>query len=433
MMKQIKPIIYSKFIRNKQLDYIFYNMYTKKYQSFQWKSKEEILDIQVKKLKRILKIAIETVPFYRNLKIDINFQKFTLDELKKFPVVDKKIISENFKDFCSTRYDGILSHTSGSTGTPFEFKIPVQSDIIENLTKFRAWGMGKDYVYKKGDPIIVLRSYSPNENDPLIKVSKSENYWYLSPFHINQKNLNLYLDVIKRSNAQLMRGYPSSIYIFTLLLKENDIRLPQIKTLVTSSETLLPMYREIIENYWQIPVLDWYGQNERTVTVQQCWAGNYHNNDDYGIVELDMDNYIIATSLNNYVMPFIRYNTGDKAIPLDKPIEKCECGRHLSIPFKGIEGRSDDILIKDDGTMIPSINIYTLMHELGFIKHFQIIQQKNGAIIIKVVGNINKQNSIILVDEMKKRLGNIEFTIMAVENIERDRKTGKIKTIIREK
>lgn len=75
-------------------------------------------------------------------------------------------------------------------------------------------------------------------------------------------------------------------------------------------------------------------------------------------------------------MPFIRYNTNDKAIPLDKPIETCPCGRYLSIPFKGIEGRSDDILIKDDGTMIPSINIYTLMHELDFVKQFQIIQQK---------------------------------------------------------
>lgn len=405
----------------------------KKYMNFQWQSKEHIEDIQISKLKRVLKIAVETVPFYKNLNLSIDFENFTLNELKKFPIVDKNLIRENFQSFCSTKYDGKLSHTSGSTGNPFEFKVSNDSETFEELTSNRAWGMGKEYIYKKNDPIIVLRSYSPKENEPLYKISKSKNYWYLSPFHINEQNLDLYLNIIKQSKAKLIRGYASSIYIFTLLLKSKNIKIPQIKTIVTSSEMLLPMYRETIEDYWQIPVLDWYGQNERTVTVQQCWAGNYHNNDDYGIIELDKDNNIIASSLNNFAMPFIRYNTNDKAIPLDKSIEICLCGRHLSIPFQAIEGRSDDILIKDDGTMIPSINIYTLMHELDFVKQFQIIQQKNNSMVVKVVGYINNENLIKLEDGMKKRLGNINLIIKVVENIERDMKTGKIKTIVREK
>jgi len=420
-------------ISNKTLNYLAYKKYSKEYQEFQWKTKAESTNIQTEKLKKILSIAVKTVPFYKNLNLNIDFENFTLNELNKFPIVDKKVIRENFKDFCSTQYHGKLSHTSGSTGNPFEFKITEESDVFEDLTKFRAWGMGKEYIYKKNDPIIVLRSYSPKENEPLIKVSKSTNYWYLSPFHINKENLDLYIDFMKQSNAKIMRGYPSSIYIFTLLLKENNIKLPQIKTLITSSETLLPMYRETIEKYWELPVLDWYGQNERTVTVQQCWAGNYHNNDDYGIVEVDEDNNIIASSLNNFAMPFIRYNTNDKAIPLGKSIETCPCGRHLSVPFQAIEGRSDDILIKDDGTMIPSINIYTLMHELDFVKQFQIIQQKNNSMVVKVVGHINNENLMKLEDGMKKRLGNINLIIEVVENIERDMKTGKIKTIVRKK
>jgi putative capsular polysaccharide biosynthesis protein len=416
-------------IKSKIKNYIFIKRNFSEYDKFQWRSAEEIERIRTQKLKNIVKKAVDFVPFYKNLDLKINFENFTLDELKKFPIINKQMIRENFKDFCSVKFSGKASHTSGSTGAPFEFKVPYESDAIEKIVANRAWGMGKDYAYKSGNPIIVLRTYSPKAGEPLYKISGD--YWYLSPFHINESNLALYLSVIEKSKAKIIRGYASSIYIFTLLLKQKNIKIPQIKTIVTSSETLLPTYRSVIEEYWRLSVLDWYGQNERTVTVQQCWAGNYHNNDDYGIIELSDKNEIIATSLNNYVMPFIRYNTGDKAIALDGKAPICPCGRHLSIPFKGIEGRSDDILIKDDGTKVPSINIYTIMHELEFIKQFQIIQFKNTDIVINVIGNLDDTKELLLCDNIRNRLGNVAIKINVVDEIERDLSTGKIKTIIR--
>ena len=420
--------IYKK-IKSKIKNYIFIKRNFSEYDKFQWKSAEEMERIRTQKLKNIVKKAVDFVPFYKNLDLKIDFENFSLDELKKFPVINKQVIKENFKDFCSIKFNGKVSHTSGSTGTPFEFKVPYESDAIEKITSNRAWSMGKDYTYKSGDPIIVLRTYSPKEGEPLYKISGD--YWYLSPFHINESNLALYLSIIEKSKAKIIRGYASSIYIFTLLLKQKNIKVPQIKTIVTSSETLLPAYRSVIEEYWGLPVLDWYGQNERTVTVQQCWAGNYHNNDDYGIVELSDKNEIIATSLNNYVMPFIRYNTGDKAIALDGKAPICPCGRHLSIPFKGIEGRSDDILIKDDKTSIPSINIYTIMHQLDFIKQFQIIQSKNTNVVINVIGELDDSKKLLLSNNIRDRLGSVDIKINVVDEIKRDLSTGKIKTIIR--
>ena len=420
--------IYKK-IKSKIKNYIFIKRNFSEYDKFQRKSAEEMERIRTQKLKNIVKKAVNFVPFYKNLDLKIDFENFSLDELKKFPVINKQVIKENFKDFCSIKFNGKVSHTSGSTGTPFEFKVPYESDAIEKITSNRAWSMGKDYTYKSGDPIIVLRTYSPKEGEPLYKISGD--YWYLSPFHINESNLALYLSIIEKSKAKIIRGYASSIYIFTLLLKQKNIKVPQIKTIVTSSETLLPAYRSVIEEYWGLPVLDWYGQNERTVTVQQCWAGNYHNNDDYGIVELSDKNEIIATSLNNYVMPFIRYNTGDKAIALDGKAPICPCGRHLSIPFKGIEGRSDDILIKDDKTSIPSINIYTIMHQLDFIKQFQIIQSKNTNVVINVIGELDDSKKLLLSNNIRDRLGSVDIKINVVDEIKRDLSTGKIKTIIR--
>lgn len=405
--------------------------YRRECESFQWRPREEQQKIQLDKLKNIVAVAIREVPFYQRLNLNIDFDHFSFEELKKFPIINKDIIRSKPRDFISTKTTGKFSHTSGSSGTPFEFKLPYESDVIEDLVANRAWGMGKEYSYRQGDPILVLRTYCPRDGEPLVKVVKSQNYCYLSPFHINCENFGLYVEFIEKSNARIMRGYASAVYIFSLLLIDKNIKLPQIKTLITSSEMLLPVYRETIERHWGVPVLDWYGQNERTVTVQQCWAGNYHNNDDYGMVEIDQRNRIIATSLNNHVMPFIRYDTQDKAVPLEVEIQACPCGRTMSIPFKGIEGRSDDILVKNDGTMIPTANFSTAMKDYANLKQYQIIQDVDKTVTLKLVINTPDASYIkSIVNEVTQRLGNVPVKVEVVDDIARDVKTGKVKVTI---
>lgn len=410
--------------------YILKNL--KQFKQSQFYSKEQVLAIQTKKLKNILWHAVNYVPYYKSLNIKIDFENFSLNELQKFPIMSKQIMQYEYKNFISEKYNYNklqFKSTSGSSGMPFKIAKSYYSDAIEYCTMLRAWSMieGNDYNFR--DPCIVLRSFSPKPNEPLYKQDKILNYWFLSPYDINQKNLNLYLDVFKKSKAKLLRGYPSSIYILTLLLKENNIRIPQIKTLFTSSENLLPQYKKVIEDYWQLPLIDWYGQNERTVTVQKCAYGNYHNNDEYGIVELDDNNQIIATSLNNDVMPLIRYATNDIAIPTQ--VTSCACGRGLSIPFTGIDGRADDLLMKDDGTVMATVNIYNAMEKFQDVKQFKIIQEADKSVQLYLSENKPLTNEYInkIEQELYQRLGSVPLSTTIVTEIERNRVTGKIKSI----
>ncbi len=421
--KVIRKIAHWRYFNNIKQNYV---------NSIPFLTKNEIDEIQKTKLKYILYNAINTVPFYKKSGIKIDFDNFTIAELNKFPIVNKELIRNDPKSFLSTKNKGIVSQTSGSTGIPFEYYLPFKSTAIELLTANRAWGMGEVYEYKYKDPIIMMRSYSPKIGEPITLYDSTHNYFYISAFHINDKFLNQYIDYIINSKAKILRGYPSSIYIFTLLLKKHNIILNQIQSIITSSETLLPMYREEIEKYWGVKVLDWYGQNENTVTVQQCWAGNYHNNDDYGIIEINEQNSIIATSLNNDVMPFIRYNTNDKAILLDSEIDKCICGRNFSIPFKGIEGRSEDILIKMDGTWIPTANFSTAMKAYKELNQFQVIQNENRSLQLNLVINPGISNDYIddIKHEFTQRLGELSIEVNITEQIYRDPKTGKVKVSI---
>ncbi len=398
----------------------------------QFLSDDELKNIQTLKLKKIIFEAVFHVPFYKQFANSINFDSFTADELKKLPMVNKSIIKENYPSFLNEKFaikKLQYKSTSGSSGQPFKVPKSYYSDAIEQCMLFRAWSMNPEFKYDYYKPCIVLRSFSPKPNEPLYKQDKILNYWFLSPYDINQKNLSLYLHVFKKSKAKLLRGYPSSIYILTLLLKENNIRIPQIKTLFTSSENLLPQYKKVIEDYWQLPLIDWYGQNERTVTVQKCAYGNYHNNDEYGIVELDTNNQIIATSLNNDVMPLIRYATNDIAIPAQ--VSSCACGRGLSIPFAGIDGRADDLLMKDDGTVIATVNIYNAMEKFQDVKQFKIIQASDKSLQLYLSENkpLSKEYVNKIEQELYERLGNLPLSTTIVTEIERNRVTGKIKSI----
>ena len=390
-------------------------------------TKNEIIKIQTKRLHLILKDAISTVPFYKNIKIDSS--DFSLNELKKFPIINNKIIQDKPDAFISSNYNkknGKWGHTSGSSGKQFNFLVPLNSDVMEYKTMFRAWNMGSSYSI--GDPVIMFRSYCPKPKQKIFKKINKYNYWYLSAFDINQKNYETIINFIIKSNSSILRGYPSSIYILTLLLEKNNTKLNQIKKIITSSETLLDKYRTKIETYFKLNIQDWYGLNERIITVQQCEYENYHNNDDYGIIELNDNNQIIGTSLINNIMPLIRYNTEDFA-EKNEIVDKCLCGRNFSIPFDQILGRSDDLLYKFDKTSIPSVNLYTAMQKFPKILQFKLIQDIHLNINLQYVSNQNLSNNdkIDIIKEISMRLGKVKIIFSKVKQIERDKKTGKIK------
>ena len=418
---------------NKVLNILFAYLNYSKFLKFQNKTEKEIQECQEKKLKHILQIAVNKVPYYKPFKSKIDFDNFSLEELKKLPIINKDIIRQNPLNFI--REDKNINNlrwksTSGSSGKPFQVPKSYFSDAIEVMLGYRAWSLGK-FTYKLRQPAIVIRSFSPKEGEPIHKRDWLRNFWFLSPYHINEAHLPIFLETFKKSRAKVLKGYPSSIYILTLLLKKNNIKLPQIQTIITSSETMLPKYREEIESFWKCDVLDWYGQNERTVTVQQCSFGNYHNNDDYGICEIDSDNNIIATSLNNDVMPLLRYHTNDKATPLDNTKITCECGRAMSIPFKGIFGRQDDILYREGKEPIPTINFYNLMEKFQNIKQFHILQEEDLAVTMNLSENQPLSNKELsdLREGIQQRLGNIPIRINVVNEIQRNQQTDKIKII----
>ncbi|RLI40587.1 hypothetical protein DRO69_12710, partial [Candidatus Bathyarchaeota archaeon] len=88
------------------------------------RKKSELVELQEKKLRAIVKHAYETVPFYHKLfkthKIAPETVR-TVDDLRKLPMITKKEVQENFEALVSKKVNVsncIKQKTSGSTGLP---------------------------------------------------------------------------------------------------------------------------------------------------------------------------------------------------------------------------------------------------------------------------------------------------------------------------
>ncbi len=103
---------------------------------------------------------------------------------------------------------------------------------------------------------------------------------------------------------------------------------------------------------------------------------------------------VVITSLDNYLMPLIRYKIGDLAIKSSN-MSSCKCGRNLPIINK-IIGRDTDVL------HTPKYKILVVHFFTGIFEHFPEIKQfqveqlkKGGEIQIRYIEGINFSKNIL--------------------------------------
>ena len=395
----------------------------------QYWSRAKLEQIQFDNLKQLLNHCHQNIPHYQRLFSEIGFdptRDFTnLNDLAKIPIMNKataRAIRPHLL-FLSRESGFITDKTSGSTGEPFTVNISDEQIAFEKATVWRHWGWAG---YKFRTPMAVVRTYVPKKGEPLIKHAVIRNFRYYSAYHLNEGNAREYLMDMNKFGAEILRGYPSSIYILARYKLNTGIDLPDVKSILTASETLTDAQRITIRRAFRAKIFNWYGLAEQVVTANECEAHHgLHLNQEYGYWQMEKRDYlpdnqrmIVGTNFRNFAMPLLRYETGDIAIIHDD--DQCSCGRTLPL-IKGIAGRKDDIITTPDGTMIPSVNFYSLFREIPSVERFQVIQWERDNVEIRIrTRNLTVNEKERILDEMRIRLGNI-ITLKLTVNSEFER------------
>lgn len=383
------------------------------------------------KLITFLRYVYESVPYYTKLFDEHNIDVYNNYDvralMKRIPILTKELINENFNDLISTTYKPkkiVEFKTSGSTGQKLKFL--GDDDMFKKEAAYieRAFNAHGTSLYTK--KTIWLRRFSPTQGDKLWYTDYEMNRLYMSAFHLSEQTIKAYVDTINESKIDTLVGYPSSVFILCLLLDEYKLKLTHIKYVHVASEKLLYEWKVFSEKVLGCEVKAHYGQMEKvSMFYQGSGSDNYIEPFGYGYTEFEpnaagsMD--IIATGFMNKYMPFIRYKMNDTAILSDDP----------EAPVADFDGRSDDLLLAENGSLVPSVNFYTMFYKINGVKLFQLIQKQKGTLDVKIVTDKSFKNSDIdvIINELRRRLGTLNVNLQVVSSIPRDNNTGKIRCI----
>lgn len=370
----------------------FYDAYNRRINHFIYLTKSaELSALQLDLLKETVNRAVANVPFYRQ------FNKMKeFNDIYDYPVISKSDIVGNLDGFMSKELNGsrLKSNTGGSSGTPMTFFLHSGRTRPKEQAHFD-WFWGQ-YGFVQGSRVLMIRG-APLKNNALYEFQAIKNCLAVSCYELNSDNVSEAVQEARRFHPQFIHGYPSAVKNFMNCIDENE-RLAwdiPIKALFVGSEWLSEDDRLAMETFFNSKVVTWYGHSECAIM-----GGNSLDSNEfffypfYGYAELLDDNgkpvktpgqvgRIIATSFDNFVMPFIRYDTGDLGVLS----HKSTLGNMPCLVLKKIEGRTQDFIYLQDNTRVSLTAFIFGQHlpQFSKIREMQLEQHMAGHLILRIV------------------------------------------------
>ena len=372
--------------------------YYQELRTHQWDTLEENKKIQQKKLYKLIKYASEKIPYYKRFIKDhyIQFSEDTIfDDIKKFPILTKETIRNNFDKLYKFRDNTYYRNTtSGSTGEPAIFY--QDKYCLE-------WGMATKILFdewagrKIGEPTVRLWG---STHDILKSSQGFKGYLKqllsgvttLSSTKVSEEDMHRYLKTINKIKPGLILAYAHFMGEFTRFIQNHDLPIYSPRAVMTSACVLFPEIRKNIEDVFQTTLFNRYGSREVGDIACNCEKSiGLHLIPDIHYLEIVDDEgrevkagksgNIIITLLTNYTMPLIRYKIGDRGA-LSEKNGLCRHG----LPFlEKIEGRIVGHFKNKFGDIISGGFFFAILLSCKNIKQFQIIQEEIEFISINLV------------------------------------------------
>jgi len=406
-------------------------------------SEDEIAARQIKKLNKLLKIAID-IPFWSERFSNSGFKPEVkcLSDLTKLPPLTRMDLQENYHRMTLSSHGVKVYHgsSSGSTGTPVHYYHDQNGASAGKAAGRLQWIMGGwSYAHKGlhiwGNPSVANNEWKRFSSRCKAKLLRHHKF---AAYQITQGDrLDDLCRLIIKEKYDYLDGYTNAIHILAEHLKMRDVKLPSVKYILTTGENLHAYQKDAIEANIA-PVFDMYGCGEINGIAGQCkLCGQYHILDPHVIVEFGpaiAENSIrklLITDLDNHYMPMIRYENGDAGIRGES--KKCKIGFSS---LKGISGRTSDIIrLSNGGSLsVPSFFGSVLLREINSIKQYQVVKTDSNKLVIKLVLSrpLGLDERDLIEMSMASYLGDsIDWEIRIVEGIELG-KSGKFKLVVDE-
>lgn len=393
------PFIYKSFLK-----YIPLFLDTRALLKSQFWPREKLESLQGERL-RALFVDARSVPYWREVLADIPETLSPRDILAKLPITSKKLLTEEGIDRVTDRTlipRSDADHTSGSTGRPFHFYFDWHASLRSYaLTEriFRTATGGKRY------PIVYMRARERNGFTPFKHV-----WFFLRGHHGVRHRMDEFRKLKERfKKGFVLYGYTSSVLEVVRNMEKENLELPLCAVMV-AGENLPKSDRAYIERVMRTRLSTLYASRETGYLAFECPHKALHISEEWAHLEIVDDEgvslphghegRIIVTTFDNRVMPFIRYDIGDRGVISDSP---CPCSRTLLTLT--LKGRVAELIELEDGRVVSLLDVSaTVDWYWNTVRQFQIIQKSKLSFVLKVVPGPNYNNGKELLEAELIRL-----------------------------
>jgi len=397
-------------------------------------SYEQLCDYRDARLRKMIRHCCETVPYYAKLfregGIDPDRIK-TLDDLKVLPILTKSTVQEHLRDFLSAAVPASrlkIHPTSGTTGSGLLFRTTSEEEAEQWAVWWRyrrRHGIEPDtWCGNFGGKVIVPIQ---TRQAPFYRRNAPCRQLYFSGYHISGDTWMDYCLAIESNQIQWLHGYPSNLCHLASYMAENGKRI-QMKQVTVGAENLYGDQAAAIRAAFGVDPIQHYGLTEGVANISQLRDGALHIDEDFCAVELigsgDGAAHIIGTSLSNFAMPLLRYDTGDLASFHGR------CDQHGRI-IDSLDGRQSESILLQNGSRLSGAAFNLMFRDFPEIREAQILQKSTGVFQIAVVktGLYSSRSEQKLISAFRQRVGAARVTVIYTEQIDRTA-NGKFRAVI---
>jgi phenylacetate-CoA ligase len=244
-----------------------------------------------------------------------------------------------------------------------------------------------------GDPVFQMgitpqRGVIKTAKDILLRTD------YRQAYHMDDARLASAVGRIRRRPGVMLLGYASSLTLIARTARSLGATDIRPRGIVSWGDKLFEQSRRLIEETFGTRVHDTYGCTEGFMIAGQCPSLRYHVTSPQVYLELLDDSlerevpvgqpgHVVATRLDAYAMPLIRYYLGDLAVREDPGI-RCDCGRSLPL-LRQVIGRDTDIVRTRSGKYLI-VHFFTGVFEhVPEIRQFRVLQRDLDAMEVEYI------------------------------------------------
>jgi phenylacetate-CoA ligase len=318
----------------------------------------------------------------------------------------------------------VSERSSGTSGVAVELLFDASHQTGRNAARIRylranGWNPLRRSVWFIGARLLTMENPDYQGAAELIRGFASIGVKFLSTW----MPFDEAVEALAQIRPVSLYAYPSGIDGILDAMEKTGRRLPSLRLAMCGGEAVDDSLRRRARSIFGFDLCDNYGSTEAFLAFQ-CPTGSYHINAEHVIVEIVDDagravapgamGRVLVTTLENFLMPLIRYEIGDYALAAGGA---CSCGRTL--PLLGrVLGRQVNLLRKPDGSLVSGWHAVGMLRESPELRVFQLVQKSLTDVRVRYVADapLSHETEAILTTKLCDQLG--AQTVVTFERVE---------------